>query len=72
MGLTDAQLAAFRGSILEPEEVAPLAVFLASPEGRKLSGTVLSVTAGGPTVLRGPSYGDPEPELEAALRHLFN
>jgi len=72
MGLTDAQLDGFRGAILEPEEVAPLAVFLASPEGRTLSGTVLSVTADGPTVLRGPSYGKPEPELAAALRRFFN
>jgi NAD(P)-dependent dehydrogenase (short-subunit alcohol dehydrogenase family) len=71
MGLTDAQLAGFRGAILEPEEVAPLAVFLASPEGRTLSGTVLSMTAAGPTILRGPSYHDPEPELEAALSRLF-
>ena len=72
MGLTDTQLAAFRGAILEPEEVAPLAVFLASPEGRTLSGAVLSVTADGPTILRGPSYHEPEPELGAALRRLFN
>ena len=72
MGLTDAQLAGFRSSILEPEDVAPLAVFLASPEGRTLSGTVLSATADGPTILRGPSYHDPEPELGAALRRLFN
>ena len=47
------------------------AVFLASPEGRTLSGTVLGITADGPTVLRGPSYRDPEPELEAALRRFF-
>jgi NAD(P)-dependent dehydrogenase (short-subunit alcohol dehydrogenase family) len=71
MGLTDAQLAGFRDAILEPEDVAPLAVFLASPEGRTLSGTVLGMTADGPTVLRGPSYRDPEPELEAALRRFF-
>jgi hypothetical protein len=72
MGLTEAQLAGFRESILEPEDVAPLAVFLASPEGRTLSGTVLGVTAAGPTILRGPSYHDPEPELGAALRRFFN
>jgi 3-oxoacyl-[acyl-carrier protein] reductase len=71
MGLTDAQLAGFRETILEPEDVAPLAVFLASVEGRALSGTVLSVTADGPTVLRGPSYEEPRPELDAALRRLF-
>jgi NAD(P)-dependent dehydrogenase (short-subunit alcohol dehydrogenase family) len=71
MGLTDAQLAAFRGSILEPEDVAPLAVFLASPEGRTFSGTVLSITADGPTVLRGPSYHDPEPKLGEALTRLL-
>jgi hypothetical protein len=70
MGLTDAQLAGFRGTILEPEEVAPLAVFLASTEGRALSGTVLGMTADGPTILRGPSYHDPEPELRAALGRL--
>jgi len=72
MGLTDAQLAGFRSSILEPEDVAPLAVFLASAEGRALSGTVLSVTADGPKILRGPSYDDPEPELGAALRRFVN
>jgi len=72
MGLTDAQVAEFKGAILEPEEVAPLAVFLASPEGRTLSGTVLSVTADGPTILRGPSYVDPEPEVGAALRRFFD
>ena len=71
MGLTDAQLAEFRAAILEPEEVAPLAVYLASAEGRKLSGMVLGVTADGPSVLRGPSQGAPEPELEAALRRSF-
>jgi NAD(P)-dependent dehydrogenase (short-subunit alcohol dehydrogenase family) len=71
MGLTDAQLAGFRAAIVEPEQVAPLAVFLASPEGRKLSGTVLSMTADGPTVLRGPSQGDPEPELRTALQRYF-
>ena len=72
MGLTDAQLAGFREAILEPEDVAPLAVFLASPEGRTLSGAVLGMTADGPTILRGPSYDDPEPELGAALRRFFN
>jgi NAD(P)-dependent dehydrogenase (short-subunit alcohol dehydrogenase family) len=72
MGLTDAQLAGFRESILEPEDVAPLAVFLASPEGRTLSGVVLGVTADGPTILHGPSYEAPEPELGAALRRFFN
>jgi NAD(P)-dependent dehydrogenase (short-subunit alcohol dehydrogenase family) len=72
MGLTDAQLDQFRATILEPEQVAPLAVFLASPAGRKLSGTVLSMTADGPTILHGPSHGEPEPELGAALRRQFN
>jgi NAD(P)-dependent dehydrogenase (short-subunit alcohol dehydrogenase family) len=71
MGLTDEQLAGFKAAIVEPEQVAPLAVFLASPEGRKLCGTVLSMTADGPTVLRGPSQADPEPELRAALRRYF-
>ncbi|HVN51754.1 MAG TPA: SDR family oxidoreductase [Acidimicrobiales bacterium] len=68
MGLTDAQVADFKATILEPEQVAPLAVFLASPEGRKLSGTVLSMTADGPTILNGPAYGQLEPELGAAVR----
>jgi NAD(P)-dependent dehydrogenase (short-subunit alcohol dehydrogenase family) len=72
MGLTEAQLAGFRDTILEPEDVAPLAVFLASTEGRALSGTVLSVTAEGPVILRGPSYVDPGPELGAALRRWFD
>lgn len=65
-GLTEEQLAGFKAMIMEPEEVAPLAVFLAGPEGRKLSGTVLSVTRDGPTVLRPPAQIEPDAELVAA------
>ena len=71
MGLTDEQLAGFKDAIVEPEDVAPLAVFLAGPEGRTLTGTVLSMTGAGLTVLRGPSQGDPEGDLAAALQPLL-
>lgn len=44
MGLDADQLDAFKAMIQEPDDVAPLAVFLASPDGRKLSGRVLGLT----------------------------
>jgi NAD(P)-dependent dehydrogenase (short-subunit alcohol dehydrogenase family) len=44
MGLTEEQVAAFKATIQEPEDVAPLAVYLATAEGRKLSGQVLGLT----------------------------
>lgn len=44
MGLTEEQVAGFKAMIQEPEDVAPLAVYLATAEGRKLSGQVLALT----------------------------
>jgi NAD(P)-dependent dehydrogenase (short-subunit alcohol dehydrogenase family) len=44
MGLGADQLAAFRAYLQEPEDIAPLVVFLASPAGRSLTGRVLGVT----------------------------
>ena len=58
MGLTGEQLDGFKSMIQEPEDVAPLAVFFATPEGRKLSGCVLTLTHDELTVLRGPSHPD--------------
>ena len=72
MGLTGEQLDEFRAAILEPEEVAPLAGSWPAPKVGSSSGTVLSMTTNGPTILRGPSQDDPEPELGAAFRRLFN
>jgi len=59
MGLPDEQVAAFKATIQEPEDVAPLAVFLASAEGRKLSGAVLSLTHEEFMVLDPPNYSAP-------------
>jgi NAD(P)-dependent dehydrogenase (short-subunit alcohol dehydrogenase family) len=59
MGLPDEQVAAFKATIQEPEDVAPLAVFLASAEGRKLSGAVLSLTREEFMVLNPPNYSAP-------------
>jgi 3-oxoacyl-[acyl-carrier protein] reductase len=56
MGVDDEQLAAFRATIQQPEDVAPLAVFLATPEGRKVSGRVFSLTRRDFTVLEPPSH----------------
>jgi NAD(P)-dependent dehydrogenase (short-subunit alcohol dehydrogenase family) len=59
MGLTEEQVAGFKSSIQEPDDVAPLAVFLASAEGRKLSGQVLGLTHHDVTVLNPPAPSDP-------------
>jgi NAD(P)-dependent dehydrogenase (short-subunit alcohol dehydrogenase family) len=59
MGLTEEQVADFKSTIQEPDDVAPLAVFLASPEGRKLSGQVLGLTHHDFTVLNPPVHSDP-------------
>ena len=59
MGLTDDQVAGFKATIQEPEDVAPLAVFLATPEGRRLSGKVLALTRDEFTVLEPPAHCPP-------------
>jgi 3-oxoacyl-[acyl-carrier protein] reductase len=59
MGLTEEQVADFKSTIQEPDDVAPLAVFLASEEGRKLSGQVLGLTRHDFTVLNTPVHSDP-------------
>ncbi len=59
MGLTEEQLAAFKATIQEPEDVAPLAVYLATPEGRKLSGQVLGLTRHEFSLLNPPSHSAP-------------
>jgi NAD(P)-dependent dehydrogenase (short-subunit alcohol dehydrogenase family) len=59
MGLTEEQVADFKSTIQEPDDVAPLAVFLASAEGRKLSGQVLGLTRHDLTVLNPPVQSDP-------------
>jgi hypothetical protein len=56
MGLDEAGVAAFKAMIQEPDDVAPLAVFLASDEGRKLSGRVLGLTHQDFTVLEPPAH----------------
>jgi NAD(P)-dependent dehydrogenase (short-subunit alcohol dehydrogenase family) len=68
MGLTDDQVAAFKAMIEEPEDIAPLAVFLASPAGRKLSGKVLSITHDGVTILNPPAHSAPARTEEAHWR----
>jgi NAD(P)-dependent dehydrogenase (short-subunit alcohol dehydrogenase family) len=59
MGLTEEQVAGFKSMIQEPEDVAPLAVFLASAEGRKLSGQVLALTHEEFSVLNPPDHSAP-------------
>jgi NAD(P)-dependent dehydrogenase (short-subunit alcohol dehydrogenase family) len=59
MGLTEEQVAGFKSMIQEPEDVAPLAVFLASSEGRKLSGQVLALTHEEFSVLNPPDHSAP-------------
>ena len=56
MGLDEAGVAAFKAMIQEPEDVAPLAVFLASPEGRKVSGRVFGLTRQDFTELEPPTH----------------
>jgi NAD(P)-dependent dehydrogenase (short-subunit alcohol dehydrogenase family) len=59
VGLTEEQVAEFKSTIQEPDDVAPLAVFLASTEGRKLSGQVLGLTHHDLTVLNPPVQSEP-------------
>jgi NAD(P)-dependent dehydrogenase (short-subunit alcohol dehydrogenase family) len=59
MGLNDEQVAAFKAMIEEPGDIAPLAVFLATPAGRTLSGKVFSITHDGVTILNPPVHSAP-------------
>ncbi|RPJ79221.1 MAG: SDR family oxidoreductase, partial [Acidobacteria bacterium] len=43
MGLTAEQVEAMRSSMPQPEDVALITVFLATPEGRRLSGRLLTM-----------------------------
>jgi NAD(P)-dependent dehydrogenase (short-subunit alcohol dehydrogenase family) len=44
MGLSSEQVEAMRSSMPQPEDVALITVFLATPEGRRLSGRLLTMT----------------------------
>jgi NAD(P)-dependent dehydrogenase (short-subunit alcohol dehydrogenase family) len=59
MGLTEEQLAGFKSMIQEPEDVAPLAVYLATAAGRKLSGQVLTLSHDEFNRLNAPGYSAP-------------
>jgi 3-oxoacyl-[acyl-carrier protein] reductase len=59
MGLSEEQVAAFKSTIQEPQDVAPVAVYLATEEGRKLSGQVLGLTHDEFSVLSPPSHSAP-------------
>ena len=59
MGLTEEQVAGFKSMIQEPEDVAPVAVYLATSEGRKLSGQVLTLTHDEFNRLNPPGYSAP-------------
>ncbi len=72
MGLTEEQVAGFKAMIQEPEDVAPLAVFLASPEGRRLSGRAFTLTRDGLTVMDPPAHRQPEEGLAAAVGALLS
>ncbi len=54
LALSEDHVAAFKATIQEPEDVAPLAVLLASPAGRQLSGKVLGLTRNELTLLSPP------------------
>jgi NAD(P)-dependent dehydrogenase (short-subunit alcohol dehydrogenase family) len=56
MGVDEDGVAAFKAMIQEPEDVAPLAVFLASDAGRKLTGRVFGLTHQDFTELKPPSH----------------
>lgn len=79
MGLTEEQMDALKASFQDPEDIAPVVVYLASPEGRRLTGRVLGVTRREVVSLEPPTANrlgtcDPGPwtfdGLEAALAPL--
>jgi NAD(P)-dependent dehydrogenase (short-subunit alcohol dehydrogenase family) len=59
MGLTAEQVAAMRSSMPQPEDVALITVFLATPEGRRLSGRLLTMGASELVVIGAPEGGRP-------------
>jgi NAD(P)-dependent dehydrogenase (short-subunit alcohol dehydrogenase family) len=59
MGLTAEQVEAMRSSMPQPEDVALITVFLATPEGRRLSGRLLTMTKDELTAIGPPDGGRP-------------
>jgi NAD(P)-dependent dehydrogenase (short-subunit alcohol dehydrogenase family) len=57
MGLTADQVEAMRSSMPQPEDVALITVFLATPEGRRLSGRLFTMTTDELVVIRPPDGG---------------
>jgi NAD(P)-dependent dehydrogenase (short-subunit alcohol dehydrogenase family) len=57
MGLTAEQVEAMRSSMPQPEDVALITVFLATPEGRRLSGRLLTMGKDELVVVRPPDGG---------------
>jgi NAD(P)-dependent dehydrogenase (short-subunit alcohol dehydrogenase family) len=59
MGLTAEQVEAMRSSMPQPEDVALITVFLATPEGRRLSGRLLTMGKDELAVIGAPESGRP-------------
>jgi NAD(P)-dependent dehydrogenase (short-subunit alcohol dehydrogenase family) len=59
MGLTAAQVESMRSSMPQPEDVALITVFLATPEGRRLSGRLLTMGKDELVVIGAPEGGRP-------------
>jgi acetoacetyl-CoA reductase/3-oxoacyl-[acyl-carrier protein] reductase len=57
LGLTAEQVEATRSSMPQPEDVALITVFLATPEGRRLSGRLLTMGKDELVVIRPPDGG---------------
>jgi 2-hydroxycyclohexanecarboxyl-CoA dehydrogenase len=57
MGMTAEQVEAMRSSMPQPEDVALITVFLATPEGRRLSGRLFTMTTDELVVIRPPDGG---------------
>jgi NAD(P)-dependent dehydrogenase (short-subunit alcohol dehydrogenase family) len=57
MGLSAEQVEAMRSSMPPPEDVAAIAVFLATPEGRRLSGRLFTMTKDELTIIGPPDGG---------------
>jgi 3-oxoacyl-[acyl-carrier protein] reductase len=59
MGLTAGQVEAMRSSLPQPEDVALITVFLATPEGRRLSGHLLTMSKDELSAIGPPDGGRP-------------
>jgi NAD(P)-dependent dehydrogenase (short-subunit alcohol dehydrogenase family) len=59
MGLAAEQVEAMRSSMPQPEDVALITVFLATPEGRRLSGRLLTMSKDELVVIGAPEGGRP-------------